>query len=190
MLQANKSKEIALVGLFAALTAVGAVFSVPVGPVPFTFQLLFTLLAGAMLGSRLGALSQMTYVLIGLAGLPVFSGRGAGFGHLLGTTGGFLIGFIAGAWLTGRVLERLHRGQGKPPLWVTMFGMTAGSVVVYICGLGWLAWHLGGFVPAVSVMVPFMFVDAVKVLLGIALVQALAVRGIRPVASTSDDSTV
>lgn len=189
-LQARKSKEIALVGLFAALTAVGAVFSIPVGPVPFTLQLLFTLLAGAMLGSRLGALSQITYVLIGLAGLPVFSGRGAGLGHLLGTTGGFLIGFIAGAWLTGWVLERFHRGPGKPALWITALAMAAGIVVVYVFGLGWLGWHLGGLAPAVSVMVPFMFVDAVKALMGIALVQSLAIRGIRPAAGASGDSSL
>lgn len=190
MLQARRSKEIALVGLFAALTAVGAVFSIPVGPVPFTFQLLFTLLAGAMLGSRLGALSQITYVLIGLAGLPVFSGRGAGFGHLLGTTGGFLVGFIAGAWLTGWILERLHRGQGRPPLWVTALAMAAGIVVVYAFGLSWLGWHLGGLAPAVSVMVPFMFVDAVKAVMGIALVQALAIRGISPAMGTSGPSSM
>ena len=74
-------KEMILAALFAALTAVGAFIEIPLGPVSFTLQILFTALAGIMLGAKLGALSQIVYVVIGLLGLPIFSGRMGGRMH-------------------------------------------------------------------------------------------------------------
>ena len=128
-----QGREIALVGLFAALTAVGAVFSIPLGgAVPFTLQLMFTLLAGALLGSRLGALSQLSYLLMGFVGLPVFSMRRAGIGMLFGPTGGFLVGFVLGAYVTGLLVEWAVRRRGRSGPFLTVIAMLAGALTTYV----------------------------------------------------------
>jgi len=81
--------------LFGALTAMGALISIPLQPVPVTLQTLFLYLAGSLLGGGLGALSQTVYIMLGVIGLPVFSGGKAGLGVLMGPTGGYLVGFVA-----------------------------------------------------------------------------------------------
>lgn len=118
--------------MFAALTAVGAFIMIPIGPVPITMQTLFVHLSGALLGSRLGALAQFIYVLVGVIGLPVFAGGAGGLGVLLGPTGGYLIGFIVGGgYLTGRVVEM----RDKPGfLWIAM-ACVAGLIVIYTLGV-------------------------------------------------------
>lgn len=175
------AREIALVGLFAALTAVGAIFSIQLGnAVPFTLQLMFTVLAGAVLGSRLGSLSQVSYVLMGLIGLPVFSMRRAGIGQLVGPTGGFLIGFIAAAWVTGWLVERFYKRGSKTGPLVVFVAMVVGVAVSYIPGIGWLAWHMGGVVRAAVSMTPFIPVDLMKAIIGAAVFMLMDVRGLVP----------
>ena len=102
-----KTREMILTGLFAALTAVGAFIKVPVPVCPFTLQFLFTTLAGVLLGGKLGACAVGIYVMLGLAGLPIFAG-GGGISYVLQPTFGYLIGFIAG----GRALR--FSGQFSP----------------------------------------------------------------------------
>lgn len=86
---------------FALLTALGARIALPLPftPVPITLQTLFVLLSGVYLGGRGGAASQITYLALGAAGLPVFAGPGAGLPYLLGPTGGFLLAFPLAAWI-------------------------------------------------------------------------------------------
>ncbi len=105
------SREISFVGLFAALIAVGAFIKIDI-PLPlytmhFTFQWLFVLLAGFILGKKLGALSVLTYILVGLAGVPVFA-AGGGIGYVLRPGFGFLLGFILAAYLIGLYTEKLQ----------------------------------------------------------------------------------
>jgi biotin transport system substrate-specific component len=83
-----------------------AQIQVPLQPVPVTGQTFGVLLVGALLGSRRGALSMLTYLSLGAAGLPVFAGLGAGASHFAGPTGGYLVGFVMAAWLVGRLAER------------------------------------------------------------------------------------
>ena len=94
---------------FALLTALGAFVRIPLPftPVPVTLQTFFVLAAGIYLGSRDAALSQLGYLAIGAVGLPVFAGGGAGFGHFLGVTGGYLIAFPIAAALVGAALLRV-----------------------------------------------------------------------------------
>ena len=99
------TRQMILISLFAALTAVGAFISIPIYPVPLTLQTLFTLLAAMTLGSVMGASSQIIYVLLGVIGLPVFAGFKAGIGILFGPTGGFLFGFIISAYIIGKIVE-------------------------------------------------------------------------------------
>ncbi|RPI70932.1 MAG: biotin transporter BioY [Ignavibacteriales bacterium] len=93
---------------FTFLTAIASQFAIPVKPVPFTLQTIAVLLAGAVLGAKRGALSQLIYLALGITGLPVFAQTpdGAlGFARLLGPTGGYLLAFPIAAYLTGRLIE-------------------------------------------------------------------------------------
>ncbi len=120
---------------FACLTALGAVVQIPIGPVPITLQVLFVLLSGLVLGSRLGAFSQVEYLAAGFAGAPIFAGGKAGFVALLGPTGGYLVGFVLGAYLAGRVAESVAR-PGRIRFFLAGLLGTAG---IYLCGATWLA---------------------------------------------------
>jgi biotin transport system substrate-specific component len=117
--------------MFGALTAVGAYILIPLPPVPITLQTLFVNLAGALLGGTLGALSQIVYILLGVIGLPVFAGGKAGAGVLLGPTGGYLIGFVVGAYVIGK-LTAIRKKPGV--IWL-IGAMSIGIAVVYLFGM-------------------------------------------------------
>lgn len=123
-----KVKELVLCALFTALTAVGAFIKIPVPVVPFTLQFLFTMLAGLLLGGRLGAVSVSAYIALGLIGLPVFA-EGGGLGYLLKPSFGYLLGFAAAAYVTGRLAEK---AKTHSKLLAANF---MGLVVVYIFGM-------------------------------------------------------
>lgn len=93
-------RDVSYIALFAALTAIGAFIRVPIPVCPFTLQLLFTTLAGLVLGPAKGAAAVTLYVVLGLAGLPVFT-AGGGPSYVFQPTFGYLLGFIAGAWIAG-----------------------------------------------------------------------------------------
>lgn len=123
---------------FAALTGVAAQVRVPLPftPVPITLQTFAVLLAGLVLGGRVGGMSQAIYVAIGLGGVPWFTGGGAGVGHLLGPTGGYLVGFVAAAAVVGYVADRFAAARELPVLVGVLF--VANFVVIYGFGLPWL----------------------------------------------------
>ncbi|KXH81762.1 biotin transporter BioY [Sporosarcina sp. HYO08] len=121
------------VSLFAALTAVGAFIKIPLPYVPFTLQILFTFMAGSLLGSKKGMQSQLVYVAIGLAGLPVFT-QGGGIGYVLQPTFGYLIGFIAAAFVVGRIIERIQ----SPKTHHFVIANLTGLFVVYLIGVPYL----------------------------------------------------
>jgi len=113
---------------FAAATAVGAQIEIPHQPVPYTLQTLFVLLAGALLGKRNGALSQLIYLAAGAAGLPVFSHWGYGLARLAGPTGGYLIGFPVAAFVIGYLVQR-----NQSILW-TAVSMSVGLLTIFSLG--------------------------------------------------------
>lgn len=129
--QNNTLRNITLSGIFTALIIVGAFIKIPIPNLPITLQTFFTALAGIILGRKWGALSVTVYVLLGLAGMPIFAKGGGGFGYILTPTFGFLIGFIAGCWLTGLLFERAKQ---KNALSVALSSM-AGYGVIYAIGL-------------------------------------------------------
>lgn len=102
----NNTRNLILVAMFAALTAIGAFIKIPIPYVPFTLQYLFCALAGVILGSKLGALSQIVYVMVGLAGVPVFT-EGGGLSYIFKPTFGYLIGFIVAAHVIGKIREKI-----------------------------------------------------------------------------------
>lgn len=100
-----QTRELILCALFIALIALGTFIRIPVGGDVYTLQFLFTLLAGAILGGRLGALCVGMYIVMGLIGIPVFA-SGGGFGYVLQPTFGYLPGFVLQAWAIGKLARR------------------------------------------------------------------------------------
>ena len=98
----TKTKSMIYCGLFTALIAAGAFIKIPVPVVPFTLQYLFTMLAGLFLGSRKGMISVVAYMLLGLAGLPIFS-EGGGIWYIFKPSFGYIIGFCLGTYVTGLI---------------------------------------------------------------------------------------
>jgi biotin transport system substrate-specific component len=147
--------------LFGAATAAAAYISIPLPPVPITLQTFVLFVSAALLGPRLGALSQFIYLLLGIMGMPVFSGGKAGLGVLLGPTGGYLLGFLAAAFVIG-FLARLKSVPGFR--WYVL-SMIAGTVVVYILGVVQLSVVAGlSMEKAVALgAVPFLAGDALKI---------------------------
>jgi biotin transport system substrate-specific component len=167
-------RRVAAVLLFAVATAVGARLAVPVplSPVPVTLQTLFVLLAGALLGPRLGAASQLAYLGAGVAGLPVFA-AGAGVAYLLGPTGGYLLAFPVAAFLAGMVTDRV-RGPGIGRGLALFGALLLVSFVILLGGAAWLALATGDPAGALALgVLPFLLGDVLKV----ALATLLAHRG-------------
>jgi biotin transport system substrate-specific component len=129
----NSTVSLAYMALFAALTAIGAFIKIPLPYVPFTLQVLFVFFAGSLLGSKRGMQSQLVYVGIGLAGLPVFT-QGGGIGYFLQPTFGYLIGYIAGAFVVGWIIERID----NPKTYQFILANLAGLLVVYLIGVPYL----------------------------------------------------
>ena len=168
--------DLAAVTAFAALTAVGARVQVhlPFTPVPVTGQVFCVLLAGAVLGARLGFVSQVQYLAAGAAGLPVFA-YGGGPAALLGPTGGYLIGFPLAAAVVGALSGRADARRS-----ILFAACLAGVAVIHLFGAAWYAvWAAivgaGAAFPVVLAqsVYPFAFIDAVKAAAAAALVPSL-----------------
>lgn len=123
-------RNMTLAGLFAALLAISSQIFIPIGPVPHTMQIFFSLLAGMILGGRWGGTGVGLWVLLGVFGLPVFSQGKAGIVVLAGPTGGFLLGFILCAYTVGRLTEEKESTLGR-----TTIVMLLGLMIVYAVGL-------------------------------------------------------
>jgi biotin transport system substrate-specific component len=151
------------------LTIVAAQVSIPLPftPVPFTLQPMIVLLGGAALGARLGMTSQILYIAIGLAGLPVFAASPIlpqGFGRLLGPTGGYLMSYPIAAFAAGYLAQRGFDRRYR----TSVLAMGAGLAIIFACGVAWLAWgapRLGLSSAVATGLIPFIPADIVKVLL-------------------------
>ena len=153
-------RDVILILSFSVVTAVCAKLKVEVGAIPITMQTFAVLLAGALLGSKRGALSQLAYLLMGLTGIPWFA-RGGGISYILSPTFGYLLGFVLAALSVGWLCERGFDRQVK----TAMISMFVGNVLLYIPGLLWLAKFVGlGKVLSVG-LYPFIFGDLLKILL-------------------------
>lgn len=120
--------QAAWITFFAAMTAFGAQVEIPHQPVPYTLQTFFVLLAGALLGKRNGALSQLLYLTAGFIGLPVFSSGGFGLAKIIGPTGGYLLSFPVAAFVVGYLVEN-HRKF----MWL-LLSMVVGLLVIFSLG--------------------------------------------------------
>ncbi|MGB9890072.1 MAG: biotin transporter BioY [Anaerolineae bacterium] len=146
------------VGLMAQIA-----IPLPFTPVPITGQTFGVLLVGALLGSRRGALALGLYLLEGIAGLPVFAGGSGGLARLLGPTGGYLVGFVAAAAVTGWLCER----GGDRRVLTAVLAMLAGNLVIYLFGLPWLACLVGPERALIMGLWPFIPGDLLKLTLAV-----------------------
>ena len=171
--------DAALIAGFSLVLAVAAQISIPLPftPVPVTLQTLAVVLTGALLGSRRGTLAILLYLAEGFAGLPVFSLGRAGFVHLLGPTGGYLVGFVAAVWLTGFLVELKLASKLPGALLVTILGL----LVPYVSGVAWLGVSVG-FQKAVMLgFVPFVIGDALKVVVAVGVLAGANILGAKTV---------
>ncbi len=167
----------AIIGVtfFIMATALGAYIRIPVPgtPVPITLQTFFVVLSGAVLGSRLGLFSQAGYIVLGALGMPIFQGYTFGMAHILGPTGGYLVGFMAASFLTGKILE----GESR-----NLFKITAsfaiGNVVLYTLGVLWLMLiYRISFVNAIAIgVLPFFTIELAKIFLAAVLYSKISNR--------------
>jgi Uncharacterized conserved protein len=148
--------------MFGALTAIGAFLIIPLQPLPITLQTLFAEMAGVLLGGATGAWSQIIYILLGVLGLPVFAGGKAGLGTLLGPTGGYLFGFIAGAYVIGKIVK----ARREPGLAWIILALLAGNLVIYVLGTIQLSLitHYSLLKSLMVGVVPFLPGDLLKLL--------------------------
>lgn len=128
----NKTRDLIYCSLFTALIAIGAFIKIPVPVVPFTLQFLFTMLAGLLLGPKRGAISVIAYMVLGLAGLPIFS-EGGGIWYIVKPSFGYIIGFCIGTFVTGLLAERMKEKSVAHYLIANFSGL----LIVYAVGMAY-----------------------------------------------------
>ena len=168
------TKDIAITALFVAVMAVCSWISIP-ATVPFTLQTFGVFLSVGLLGGKRGSLAVLVYLLLGAVGLPVFSGFTGGIGHLLGPTGGYIIGFIFSALLMW-LAERLF-GKSVTVLAVSMI---AGLIVCYAFGTSWFmsvytknTGEIGLMTALGWCVIPYIIPDVAKIVLAVLLTRRL-----------------
>ena len=175
----SRTYMLAATGVMTAVLCVTAPFSVPVGPIPISLSTLVIYLAAYVLGWKMGTVSVLIYLLLGMAGLPVFSGFSGGFVKLAGPTGGYLIGYIPLALITGLFIHlnaKLPSSDKKAagailPRLIQVLGMLLGTAVLYALGTAWFCILMDCTVSyALGLCVlPFIPGDLIKILIAILL---------------------
>ncbi|WP_241154309.1 biotin transporter BioY [Staphylospora marina] len=177
-------KDMALAALFAALMAVSGRLSFDIGPAPITLQTLVVMLAGSVLGPRLGFISMVVFIALAAVGAPVLAGGEGGLAKLVGPTGGYIVSFPVAAFVIGLLMRTLS-ARGGASLWKAVVShLLGGILVVHVIGLPWLLAVTGlplekGMAVA---LLPFLPGDLAKAVLGafIAVSVYRAVPGLSP----------
>ncbi|MFI3213099.1 MAG: biotin transporter BioY [Eubacteriales bacterium] len=151
---------IAIIGVMTAVTCVLGPLSVPIGVVPISLTNFAVYCSVIILGGKRGTISCLVYLLMGLVGVPVFSGFTSGPAKLFGPTGGYLIGFIFTALILGWFVDRY---TGKVALYIV--GMVIGTIVLYAMGTAWLAYQMEMTIEAAlwAGVIPFILGDIGKI---------------------------
>jgi biotin transport system substrate-specific component len=157
-----KLRPMVYAAVFAAVLCVISPFVIPIGPIPLSLATFAVYLAAAALDWKYAALAVLLYVLIGLAGVPVFSNFSGGFQKLVGPTGGFLIGYILCAVTTGLILKKREQKR-----WLYPVAMIAGTVVLYLFGTVWFMILMQATLSKALLLcvIPFLPGDAFKIIL-------------------------
>ncbi|QSW99731.1 biotin transporter BioY [Haloterrigena alkaliphila] len=177
LVEGDVVRQFARAAVLAALVGASIFVTIPYpfSPAPITLQVLFVFLAGLVLGPVWGAVSMLCYLTAGAAGLPVFSGMEAGFGPLVGHTGGFLWSYPVAAALIGAVVHRGTdlRNPADVPLPIVVVALVAGTIVIYGMGAGYAAWlqHLEPWEAIAGYALPFVPAELLKMVAAIAIVR-------------------
>ena len=160
-----KSYDIVITALMTALIAVCSLVAIPVGAVPVTLQTFAVFVAIGICGCKKGTVAVLLYILLGIVGLPVFSGFQSGIGVLAGPTGGYISGFLLSALVSGFIAEKTGRKIG-----FMILSFSAGLVICYLSGLLWYIYVFSGgkadFASAFSLCVlPYIIPDGIKIIL-------------------------
>jgi biotin transport system substrate-specific component len=166
----NDLRSMVLASLFAALTAVGALIALPLGPVPIVLQNFFVMLMALLLGPRWGLAGMGAYLLAGALGLPVFAGGTSGLARFAGPTGGYLVGYLPCVALIGWISAR-----GRGHRLIDALAMVCGTAALYSCGVAWLKLVTGmAWRKAVAVgVIPFLPGDIAKIIAAVLVINAL-----------------
>lgn len=172
-----KTKHLVFAALFTALIAVGAQIRIPLGPIPFTLQVPMVLLAGMLLGKKLGLISITAYIFIGLIGIPVFAGAG-GLGSLVSPSFGFVLGFIPGVVITA------VGGNEQTGRMITFALLGMGSI--FICGILYFSFIMSTVIGTpmslteimMAAVVPFLIKDVILAVLTVMFAKTLTQRGL------------
>jgi biotin transport system substrate-specific component len=169
-LNSGVGREVALMLGGSLLIALSAQlqFVLPISPVPVTGQTFAVLLLGALYGSRRGPATVMAYLALGAMGLPVFAGGTFGVARLVGPTAGYLVGFLAAAFVVGFLSER---GWDRKP-WTTAVSMVIGNTMIYVAGVLWLSRFVEWQAVLSTGFLPFLAGDALKIALATILLPA------------------
>lgn len=161
----SRTYRLAMTAVMTAVICILAPFSIPIGPVPVSLANLAIFLSVYLLGWKAGTVSLLLYLLLGIAGLPVFSGFSAGPGVLIGPTAGYIAGYIPMAVIAGIVIERY---ESRP---LQFCGMLLGTAVCYALGTAWFCILMKtGVIAALSLCVfPFIPGDIVKMFIAMLL---------------------
>lgn len=166
-------KDMALIGIMAAVCCVLGPWSIPIGAIPISLQVIAICLSAYVLGAKKGTLAVLVYILLGAIGLPVFSGFTGGAGKVLGPTGGYIIGFIFMAFISGLFVEK----YGINKVYMQVVGLVLGLMVCYLFGTIWfVAVNTKGidFGSALVICVyPFIPFDVLKIMISIILGNAI-----------------
>ncbi|NLI90223.1 MAG: biotin transporter BioY [Epulopiscium sp.] len=165
-----KIKDLILASIFSSLMCIFTLVHLPLPtPVPFTLQFFGVAITGGLLGGTLGAISMIIYIMLGVIGLPVFSGMKGGIQVLVGPTGGYIIGFIMSTFITGYLLHNFvyKISNNKLKFISTFLVITLGLTVSYLIGTIQLKFVMQlTYLQAISAgVLPFIALDLLKVLL-------------------------
>ena len=168
----GKTYAITVTALMTAVTCILAPLSIPIGPVPISLTNLAIYISLYLLGWKRGTISYLIYLLIGLVGIPVFSGFTGGPAKLAGPTGGYIIGFIAMAIIAGLVIDNFHQP------WLQLIGMIVGTIICYALGTAWFCFEAKSTVSAALSICVFPFIpgDLIKMIIAMLIGPAIKKR--------------
>lgn len=161
-MQRTKTYKMVMCALFAALTAVLSQIAIPIGPVPINLATFAVFCAGALLGSKLGALSLAVFAALGAVGVPVFAMFRGGPGALVGPTGGYIVGYIPAAFVTGLILEKWGN---KNKIYLYPVAMLGGMLTYFMLGTVWFMFstNTGLWNSLMICVIPFLPGDFIKI---------------------------
>ena len=156
-----KTLDMTTIAVMAALICVAGPLTIPAGPIPLSLATFAVYLAGSVLGRKKGTIAVGLYLLIGIIGVPVFSGFSGGFQKLAGVTGGYLVGYLPCAYMSGEGVEK----REQIGWWYHPLMMIAGTALLYLVGTVNFMLHTGNGLGAALALcvVPFLIGDAVKI---------------------------